>query len=184
MRKNFGVKTYLYPQPVLIIGTYDVEGKANAMNAAWGGICDYDKVMLDLGEHKTTENMALTGAFTLSVGDAAHVAACDYVGIVSGSEEPDKVKKAGLTPVKSGFVNAPLFEEFPLALECEVLQTLPDGIYIGKIVNVSCDERFLGADGEPDLTKFTPIAFDPAHNRYLALGEPIADAFSVGETLK
>ncbi len=183
MRKNFGIKTYLCPQPVLVIATYDEKGRPNAMTAAWGGICDYDKVIVDLGDHQTTDNMKVTGAFTVSIGDRAHTAACDYVGIVSGRDEPMKMEKAGFTVEKSAFVNAPLIRELPLALECELIETQPDGRYLGRIVNVSCDTAFLGGDGEPDLTKILPIVFDPVHNAYLTLGEKVADAFEAGKAL-
>ena len=184
MRKNFGVKTYIYPQPVLIIGTYDESGNPDAMNAAWGGICDYDKVAVDLGSHKTTDNIAVTKAFTVAVADAAHVVGCDYVGVVSGRNEPDKMKKAGFTTIKSEFVNAPVINELPITLECELLKIVDGGMYIGKIVNVSADEKYLGEDGEPDLSKFTPITFDPVHHKYIALGEEVGQAFSDGKKIK
>ena len=118
MRKNFGAKPFLYPQPVMIIGTYDVEGRANAMNAAWGGIVGMNEIIVDLSNHKTTENLMKTKAFTVSVADAAHMVACDYVGVVSANKEPDKMQKAGFTTVKSEFVNAPVINELPLTLEC------------------------------------------------------------------
>ena len=184
MRKNFGVKTYIYPQPVLIIGTYDENGKPDAMNAAWGGICDYDKVAVDLGSHQTTDNIAITKAFTVAVADAAHVVECDYVGVVSGRNEPDKMEKAGFTTVKSEFVNAPVINELPITLECELLKIVDGGMYIGKIVNVSADEKYLGEDSEPDLSKFTPITFDPVHHKYIALGEAVGQAFSDGKKIK
>lgn len=183
MRKNFGVKTYIYPQPVLIIGTYDENGNANAMNAAWGGICDYNKVAVDLGNHQTTDNIAKTNAFTVAIADAEHVIACDYVGVVSGRKEPDKMKKAGFTTVKSEFVNAPVINELPITLECELLKIVDGGMYIGKIINVSADEKYLGEDGEPDLSKFCPITFDPVHHKYIALGEEVGQAFSDGKQL-
>ncbi len=183
MRKNFGVKTYLYPQPVMIIGTYDKDGLPDAMNAAWGGICDSDKIIIDLGKHKTTENIAQTNAFTVSIGDKDHTVPCDYVGIVSGSNEPDKMKKAGFTTVKSEFVNAPVIEQLPIALECELIKIVEGNKYLGKIVNVSCDEAFLGEDGEPDLSKFTPITFDPVHHKYIALGDIVGQAFQDGKKL-
>ena len=97
MRKNLGAQPYLYPQPVMIIGTYDENGKANAMNAAWGGIVGRNEIIVDLGSHKTTENLLKTKAFTISVADVAHLTACDYVGIVSGKDTPDKLEKAGFT---------------------------------------------------------------------------------------
>lgn len=184
MRKNFGVKTYLYPQPVMIIATYDEDGNANAMNAAWGGICGDDKIIIDLGSHKTTDNIALTKAFTVSVADTAHTVACDYVGVVSGRNEPDKMKKAGFTTVKSEFVNAPVINELPVALECELYKIIDGSMYIGKIVNVSCDEAFLGADGLPDIAKIAPITYEPVHHKYIAPGEITGTAFSDGNKLK
>ena len=184
MRKNFGVKTWLCPQPVIILATYNEDGTPNAMNAAWGGICDFDKVCIDMSEHKTTENIARTHAFTLSFGTLKYAAACDYLGLVSGKDVPDKVSKAGFTTEKSGFVNAPILRELPVTLECELYKILDDGMYIGKIVNVSADEKFLGADGLPDYTSFTPITFDPIHDRYIALGDIAGQAFADGQKLK
>lgn len=183
MRKNFGAKTYLYPQPVMIIATYDENGKANAMNAAWGGIFGYDEIIVDLGTHKTTDNLAITKAFTVAIADTAHIVECDYVGVVSGNTEPQKMEKAGFTTVKSEFVNAPVINELPLSLECELIKEF-DGKYIGKIVNVSCDEKFVGEDGLPDLSKFTPITFDPVHHKYIALGDAVGQAFSDGNKIK
>lgn len=185
MRKDFGSKSWFYPLPVLIIGTYDANGKPDAMNAAWGGLYEEDQVVICLSEgHKTTRNLKATGAFTLSFADAAHVTAADYVGIVSANNTPDKLEKSGLHAVRSEKVNAPLFEEFPLALECQFLKTTEDGNVIGKIVNISADERILGADGKPDTDKLRPISFDPVQNTYRVLGEVVGKAFSDGAKLK
>lgn len=178
MRKNFGVKPWLYPQPVMIIATYNENGTENAMNAAWGGIADYDKIIIDMSEHRTTANMERTGAFTIACGDINTISACDYVGLVSGNDVPYKFKKAGFTSTKSEFVNAPIINEFSVTLECELLKIEEDGRYIGKIVNVSCDEKYLGTDGLPDLSSFTPITFDPVHETYVALGKTVAKAFN------
>ena len=122
MRKDLGAKPYLFPQPVMIIGTYDENGKANAMNAAWGGIVGRNEIIIDLSNHKTTENLLETRAFTVSVADLEHLVPCDYVGIVSGNKEPDKMEKAGFTTTKSKFVNAPVINELPLTLECVLTQ--------------------------------------------------------------
>lgn len=183
MFKNFGVKTFIYPQPVLILATYDEFGKPNAMNAAWGGIADYDQVTVSLSEHKTTENFMKTKAFTIAIADVEHVVACDYVGIVSGNDEPDKMEKAGFTTTKSQFVNAPIINELPLSLECEVI-SFENGTLIGKIVNVCADEKILGEDGLPDLNKFRPITYDPCHHKYVALGEVVGEAFKDGKKIK
>jgi len=185
MRKDFGTKSWFYPLPVLILGTYDADGRPDAMNAAWGGLYEEDQVVIYLSEdHKTTKNLKEQGAFTVSFADAAHVIEADYVGIVSANSAPDKVARAGLHPVKSEKVNAPLFEEFPLTLECEFVKTTEDGNVIGKIVNISADERILGANGKPDTGKLRPISFDPVQNTYRVVGEVVGRAFSDGAKLK
>ena len=184
MRKNFGAKPYLFPQPVMIIGTYDENGKENAMNAAWGGIVGSDEVIVDLGSHKTTDNIMLNKAFTVSVGDVEHMLACDYVGLVSGNKEENKMEKAGFTTTKSEFVNAPVINELPLTLECELADVIDGSKFIGKIVNVSIDESVLGDDGELSLEKFSPITYDTVHYGYYRLGEKVGNAFKDGAALK
>ena len=119
MSKNLGA------QPVMMIGTYDADGNANVMNAAWGGIVGANEIIFDLGSHKTTENIKLNKAFTVAIADAEHVAACDYVGIVSANDEPDKMKKAGFTTRKSEFVNAPVINELSLTMECTSPKACP-----------------------------------------------------------
>lgn len=184
MRKNFGAKPYLYPQPVMIIGTYDENGNANAMNAAWGGMAGANKIIIDLSSHKTTDNIQLNRAFTVSVGDVKHLTACDYVGMVSAHNAPDKMEKADFTTTKSDFVNAPIINELPLTLECELLDVIEGSLYLGEIKNVSMDESILGEDGELDLTKFVPITYDPIHHGYYPLGQRVGNAFADGAKLK
>ncbi|MCH5262033.1 MAG: flavin reductase family protein [Lachnospiraceae bacterium] len=184
MRKNFGVKSWVYPQPVLIIGTYDADGKPDAMNAAWGGQYEANQVMLCLGKHKTTDNIKLKGAFTVSFATASQVVAADYVGIVSAGDTPDKMEKSGFTTTKSEFVDAPLINELPLALECKFIKFNEDGNVIGEIVNVSADESILDAEGKIDAAKLDAIIFDPANAAYLRLGEKVGNAFADGNKLK
>ena len=185
MRKNFGAKSWFYPLPVLIISTYNEDGTPDAMNAAWGGLYDADKVELCLSAgHKTTANIRARGAFTVSFADAAHVAPCDYVGIVSANREPRKVEKAGLHVTRSEYVDAPLIDELPVALECRLLKVNEDGNIIGQIVNVSADEQVLDGEGSIDFSKFRPISFEPAHNAYHVLGEKVGNAFLDGNSLK
>ena len=186
MRKNFGSKPVCYPQPVFIIGTYDETGKPDAMNAAWGGISEENEVSICISEdHKTTENVLLKMAFTVSMGTADQLVACDYVGIVSGKKEPDKVAKAGWTAVKSEFVDAPLFAQLPMAMECELISYDPASCQlVGKIVNVSADESILNEKGVVDPAKLRPITFDPMNNAYLVLGEKVGNAFADGVQLK
>ena len=185
MRKNFGTKSWFYPLPVLIIGTYDENGSSNAMNAAWGGLYDADKVVLCLSAgHKTTKNIQAKGAFTVAFADTAHMISADYVGIASGNNEPKKMEKAGFHTTKSALVDAPLIDELPVALECNLLKVNEDGNIIGQIVNVSIDESVLDSDGKLDMSKFQPISFEPANNGYHVLGERVGNAFRDGSKLK
>lgn len=183
-RKNFDAQPMLYPQPVLIVATYDEEGRPNAMNAAWGGICGRDEIMIDMSSHKTTENIAVTKAFTVSAADVEHMTACDYVGLVSANQEPRKMEKAGFTTTKSEFVNAPIINELPVTLECELKEIIDGGKYIGKIKNVSVDERVLGEDGKVSLDLFHPILFDGTRAAYHEFGKKVGNAFQDGAALK
>ena len=186
MRKNFGAKPWTYPQPVFIVGTYDEQGKADAMNAAWGGIDYDDRINLCLSAgHKTVKNLLAAKAFTVSMGTEGQLTACDYVGIVSGNDVDDKLSKAGWHAVKSEFVNAPIIEELPMALECELVSYDPDTCHlVGRIVNVSADEGVLDEKGKIDPAKLRPIVFDPVHNAYLAVGGKAGNAFKDGMRLK
>ena len=186
MRKNFGTKSWFYPLPVLVIGTYDENGNPDAMNAAWGGISDDKELSMCISAgHKTTKNILARKAFTVSMADADHVAECDYVGIVSGNSVPDKFAKAGFHAVKSDFVDAPLIEELPVAVECRLKSYDPESCrLVGEIVNVSVDEKVLDANGKVDTAKVRPITFDPFNNDYVVLGEVVGKAFSEGKKLK
>lgn len=186
MRKNFGAKPILYPQPVFIIATYGKDGTPNAMSAAWGGLSEERELTICVSaEHKTTENILARGAFTVSMADVAHVVACDYVGIVSGNDVPDKLQRAGLHTVKSEFVDAPLIEELPMALECRLISYDEESCrLVGEIVNVSADERVLNEAGKIDPAKLCPITYDPANHTYVALGAVVGHAFSDGLALK
>ena len=186
MRKNFGAKPMCYPMPVYIIGTYGADGTPNAMNAAWGGISEETEISICISaDHKTTENILLRKAFTVSMATAKYITACDYVGIVSGSKVPDKFARAGFHATKSQFVDAPLIDELPMALECELISYDSESCrLVGRIVNVSADESVLGENGKVDVSKLQPITFDPMNNHYLVLGEKVGQAFHDGVALK
>ena len=186
MRKNFGAKSICYPMPVFIIGTYGADGTPNVMNAAWGGISEEEEISICVdADHKTAENILLKKAFTVSMATADYVTACDYVGIVSGNQVPDKFARAGFHATKSNFVDAPLIDELPMALECELISFEPESCrLVGRIVNVSADESVLDPKGKIDVAKLRPITYDPVYNRYLALGEAVGRAFQDGVALK
>lgn len=171
--------------PVLIIGTYDENGAPNAMNAAWGGIYDTNMVMVCLADdHKTTENIKARGAFTVSFATANTVAPCDYVGIVSANDVPDKFARAGFHAARSEQVNAPIIEELPMTVECRLVKFNEDGICIGEIVNVSADESVLDGNGKVDAKKLDPIIYDSVTHAYWSFGEKVGQAFSDGKKIK
>ena len=186
MRKNFGPKTMCYPMPVFIIGTYNADGTPNAMNAAWGGISEEQEISICVdNSHKTAENLITRKAFTVSMATADTLAACDYVGIVSGNKEPDKFAKAGFHATKSEFVDAPLIDELPMVLECEVISYDEETCrLVGRIVNVSADESILGENGKVDVARLRPITYDSMNHHYLVLGEKVGQAFHDGLALK
>ena len=198
--KSFKSTAWLLPQPVLIIGTFDKEGKPNAMNAAWGGQWDMHEIIISLGSHQTTDNLAENPEFTVAFATTETMVASDYVGIVSGRNTPDKMEKTGWTIEKAPNVNAPVFKEFPMTLECRVkqkggnrdvdnivgghLDKSETGYYlVAEIVNILCDEKYLAEDGKPDVEKMELITFDPVHHTYIQLGKTVGNAFSDGKQL-
>ena len=186
MRKNFGAKPWTYPQPVFILAAYGPDGTPNAMNAAWGGISEDNELSVCISAgHKTTANILARGAFTVSMGDAAHVAQCDYLGLVSGFQVPDKLERAGFHAEKSEFVDAPILQELPMTVECRLLRYDPSSCrLVGEIVNVSAREDVLDEQGNIDPEKFRPIAFDPIHSTYRVLGEKVGNAFRDGNRFR
>lgn len=186
MRKNFGAKPWTYPQPVFILAAYGEDGIPNAMNAAWGGISDDQEISLCISAgHKTTADILARKAFTVNMATAAQVVPCDYVGIASGNNVPDKLAKAGWHTTKSEYVDAPLIDELPMAVECRLVSYDPESCrLVGEIVNVSADESVLDAQGKIDPDKLEPITFDPIHNTYRKLGEKVGNAFRDGAALK
>lgn len=181
--KNLGAKTLFFPLPVLIIGTYDEKGTPNAMNAAWGGIYDYNKVTVSMSEHKTTKNFKVNPCFTIAFADAKHVVESDYVGIVSANEVPNKVEKCGLKSEKAEHINAPIFVDYPVTLEC-IVDSFKDGTLIGTIVNVCVNENVLDEKGNIDYKKCDFIAYNAADHSYVRLGDVVGHAFSDGNKIK
>ncbi len=185
MRKDFGSKPCIYPEPVLIIATYNEDGTPNAMNAAWGGIHEDHEIGLCLSpEHKTVENILKRKAFTVSFATKETMVGSDYVGIVSGNDVPDKFEKAGFHAEKSDKVDAPIIKELPICLECKLMSyTEKNCECIGEIVNLSIDESIM-TDGKVDLKKYHPIIYDGLNHDYLMFGEKVGNAFSDGKQLK
>ena len=180
-RKNFGASHALMttPQPCVMIATWDKDHTPDVMMAAWAGQYDHNQIVVSMSKHKTTENLELTGAFTVSFADIRTVAESDYLGIVSGNNVPDKVAKVGFTVTPSPNVDAPIINEYPLTLECKVV-SWKDGILVGEVVNMSADESIL-TDGKVDLAKLQPIVFDAAGMCYRAIGEVVGGAWNAGK---
>ena len=186
--KSFEPKPWVAPQPVLIIGTFDKNGVANAMNAAWGGQWDMKEIIISMGSHATTENLAINGEFTVAFATVDTLVASDFVGIVSAKNDPKKMEKTGWNIVKAEKVNAPIFADFPMTLECRITQKIDEsetGYYlVAEIVNILVDENYLAEDGNPDIEKMQLITFDPVHHGYIQLGKKVGQAFADGKTLK
>lgn len=186
--KSFKPKAWFLPQPVLVLGTYNEDNTPNAMNVAWAGQWDFNEIMISMGAHATTDNLNRRGDFTIAFATKDTAVAADFVGIVSAKTCPDKVAKTKWNVVKAENVDAPLFTDFPMSMECRIKDKLnesPTGYYIiAEIVNIVCDEKYLGEDGKPDVEKMNLITFDPVHNGYIELGNRVANAFSDGKKLK
>jgi flavin reductase (DIM6/NTAB) family NADH-FMN oxidoreductase RutF len=180
-RKNFGPAHALMttPQPCVMIATWDKDHTPDVMMAAWAGQYDHNQIVVSMSKHKTTENIELTGAFTVSFADVRTVAESDYFGLMSGSKVADKVAKVGFKAVPSPNVDAPIICDYPLTLECKVV-SWSGGILIGEVVNMSADECIL-TDGKVDLGKLQPIVFDAAANTYRAIGEVVGQAWGSGK---
>ncbi|MBQ9189663.1 MAG: flavin reductase family protein [Clostridia bacterium] len=187
MKKDLGVLPAVFPMPVLMIATYDENGVVDVMNAAWGMISDMDQITLFLGQdRKTVANMKVSTAFTVALADQAHMKEADFFGIATGNKMPDKFARTGLTAVKSAHVNAPIIEEFPLVMECELDRFLDDGNFfavIGKIVNTAADESVLDERGKVEPAKLNAILFDQFRNGYYAIGEKVGKAWNAGAGL-
>jgi flavin reductase (DIM6/NTAB) family NADH-FMN oxidoreductase RutF len=189
MKKSVGAKTLLFPTPVLMVGTYDQAGKPNLMNAAWGGICCSQPPCIAVSLRKATYSHACIierKAFTVGIACEDRMAEADYVGIASG-RDVDKFAVTGLTPVRSELVDAPYADEFPVVLECRLLQAVEIGLhtqFIGEIIDVKADTDVFGEDDLLDIMKIKPLIFDTSHRGYHGVGPLLGRAFSVGKELQ
>ena len=187
MKKSFGTKTFMFPQPVLIIGTYDENGNPDAMNAAWAQICSSDKIALFISPgHKTTKNILETKAFTVNIADVKNIVPADFFGIATGNNIPDKFERSGCTAVKSEFVNAPVITDFPVSIECELAEEINTPnvhAIIGKIINVNAEEAVVGEGDKIIPEKVDALMFDQYRSGYYKVGEKAGQAWSEGKEL-
>ena len=187
MRKDIGKVPAVYPMPVLMVAAYDEDGKVNVMNAAWGMISDMDKITLFIDEdHKTTKNIRAVKAFSVSLADREHMDVADFFGIATGNKMPDKFERTGYHAVKSAHVNAPIIEEFPVTMECEladIVQTENLHAVVGRIVNTSADEKVLNEKGKVEISKLNALIFDQFQAGYYVTGERVGQAWGEGKKL-
>ena len=187
MKKDLGFVDAIYPMPVLMVAAYDENGKVNVMNAAWGQIADDDKVIIFIGEGKKTWlNILASKAFTVALADEKHMDVADFFGIASGNKIDDKFERTGYHAVRSDKVNAPIIEEFPVVMECELLEHLKDeyvSAIVGRIVNVKADEEVLDEKGKVDVTKTRALIFDQFRSGYYVTGEKVGQAWNAGKDI-
>ena len=187
MRKDLGKVPAVFPMPVLMVAAYDENGTVQVMNAAWGMICDMDKIALFIDEdHATTKAIRKTGAFTVSLADKEHMDVADFFGIATGNTMPDKFARSGYHEEKSAFVNAPVITEFPVTMECElaeIAETANLHAVVGTIVNVSADGKVLDEKGKVDPAKLNALIFDQFANGYYVAGEKVGRAWNAGKDL-
>ena len=187
MRKDLGVVPAVYPMPVLMVAAYDENGVVNVMNAAWGMICAMDKIALFIDDdHKTTQNIRKVKAFSVSIADKEHMDVADFFGIATGNKMPDKFKNTGYHAEKSSKVNAPIINEFPLCMECElaeIVETENMFAVVGKIVNVNADEKVLSENGKVDPMKLNALIFDQFQSGYYVSSEKVGQAWNAGKEL-
>jgi flavin reductase (DIM6/NTAB) family NADH-FMN oxidoreductase RutF len=186
MKQSLGAKTLAVPTPVWVVGSYDAEGRPNLMTAAWGGVCCSQPPCIYVSLRKATYtygNLVARKAFTVSVPSEEHVEEADWIGIASG-RDVDKFKAVSLTPVRSELVDAPYVAEFPLVIECRVIETVEIGLhteFIGEILDVKAEQEFLSSKGNPDIEKIRPIIYSPGDGTYHAIGRQLGPAFSIGK---
>lgn len=187
MKKSLGSFPGVYPMPVLMVAAYDEDGKVGVMNAAWGMICDMDKIALFISEgHKTTQNILKTKAFTVSIADKAHMDVADFVGIATGNKMADKFERTGYHAIKSESVNAPIIDEFPYVMECELAEVIDtENMYciVGKIVNTQADENILDEKDKVEVEKLNALIFDQFKHGYYVTGEQVGKAWNAGKNL-
>jgi len=188
MKKSLGPQTLAHPTPAWIVGCYDDEGKPNGATVAWAGICSSKPPCLAVALRAATYthgNLMRRRAFTVSVPSEQHVREIDYFGIASG-RKTDKFAAAGLTPVRAETVDAPYVDEFPLVLECKVVEVVELGLhtqFVGQIMDVKADEAVLDEKQIPEVEKIRPILFAPGGSCYYGIGKALGGAFQIGKEI-
>ncbi len=185
MKKSLGAKPLVYPTPVFLVASYNEDGSANVMNAAWGGICSSDPVSVAVSirpQRHTFANIVARGAFTINIPNVKQAAVADYFGLVSG-RDCDKIKNSEMAVEKAEFVNAPLLVECPLVLECRLVAQHQLGVhtqFIGEVADVKIEDYCLNENGTADIRLVDPLLFAPGNSAYFAIGDFVGKAFALG----
>ncbi|AOY77856.1 flavin reductase family protein [Clostridium formicaceticum] len=188
MKTSIGAKNIIFPTPVFIVGTYGEEGKPNAMNVAWAGICGSSPPSIGIAireQRCTYKNIMNRKAFTINIPSEIYIKEADYFDLVSGNKT-DKFSDTGLTPIQSDKVDASYIEEFPFNAECELIETLQIGehtLFVGQIIDIKVDADCIDKNDLPDIEKIKPLLFDPAAIRYNTVGKIAGKAFSIGKRI-
>lgn len=185
---SLGPQAFLSPVPVMLVGTYDAEGRANLMAASWGGLSCSQPPCLSISVRRSTwtyRALLERRAFTVSLPSCAQVREADFIGLVSGRSD-DKFAALGLTAVSGEHVDAPYVAECPAVMELLLRHTLELGShtqFVGEIMDVKVRKSCLNADGLPDPAQLASLHYAPLINEYYGCGEFKARAFAVGKTV-
>ncbi len=187
-KRSLGARALVFPTPVIIVGTYDANGRPNGMPATWGGVCCSDPPSIAVSiraDNYSYDNIKLHGCFTASIPSERYMVETHYMGLASGRDN-NKFESLSLTPSRAEYVNAPLVEEFPVSIECRLSQTIELGShtqFIGVVLDVKADIAVLDTQGEPDIALIKPLVFDPAKRRYFGLGAPLSKASALSRRM-
>jgi flavin reductase (DIM6/NTAB) family NADH-FMN oxidoreductase RutF len=182
---DIGTQGLIYPMPMSLVGA-DLAAGPNFLAVAWVNRCQFDppRLVVALSKtHASNEGIRAHGEFSVCLPDVDQVAVTDWCGIRSAKKGVDKA--AEFTVFRGALEHAPMIAECPLCLECRVFETVDLGnteLFIGDIVGTWTEELFLAPDGKPDIEKVRPFTLTMPDNRYWAVGEHIADAWSIGRS--
>ena len=187
-KKTFGTQTWLFPEPTVLVGA-NVDGRPNVMAVALAGIAGGDPPMISVAMRHvrhTLKGIRQNMTFSVNIPSVDLVKETDYCGLVSGAKT-DKLKDCNLKVFYGVLKNAPLVEQCPVNMECEVQHILNVGshcLVVGKIIETYVSEDCL-TSGKPDVKKIRPIIYNPHPDAgYYFIGKKIEKAFGPGKEIK
>jgi len=184
-KKKLGPQPMIWPHPTVLVGA-NVDGKPDFATVAWAGVAAGNPLSITIGlqPHRySLKGIYQNRTFSVNIPSVDLVKETDYCGLVSGADT-DKVKDCKFKVFYGKTVSAPLIEQCPINLECEVSHILNLGshmLVVGKVVETHFSEDCL-TDEKPDINKVRPFAFGPGG--YFAIGKAFAEAFKIGREIK